>query len=46
MKEWEKPQINELKESMRCMDLDYIVAKINRYYLEKTKRNMAVLDAT
>lgn len=30
---------------MRCMDLDYIVGKINRYYLEKSKRNTAVLDA-
>ena len=34
-----------LIESMRNLDLDYIVKKINRFYLEKSKRNVAVLDS-
>jgi hypothetical protein len=30
---------------MRSFDLHYILQKINRFYLEKAKRNDAVLDA-
>ena len=44
-RQWPKRQIDELRETMRSMDLDYIVDKINRFYLEKSKRNVAVLDA-
>ena len=43
---WEEDYRAKLREKMRCLDLDYLMNKINRYYVEKTKRNMAVLDSS
>ena len=34
-----------VNKNMRILDLDYIVEKISRYYNEKTRLNMAVLDS-
>jgi hypothetical protein len=41
---WTPKDKERLRENMRNLDLDYIVNKINRFYLEKSKRNVAVLD--
>lgn len=45
MSRWPPEMITVLRNNMRSLDLDYIVAKINKYVKEKTKRNQAVLDA-
>ena len=43
---WDPQLIDELKSTMRILDLDYILNKINRFAKEKKKRNIALLDAS
>ena len=45
LKWWPKAHIEELRKTMRNLDLDFMVDKITRFYKEKTKRNTAVLDS-
>merc|ERR1719232_804840 len=41
-----KQKFDQLCANMRNLELDYLVAKISRYYKEKSDKNKAILDAT